>query len=396
MSLLERCKDFTEAKQVMAMGVYPYFTEISSQQDTEVIISGKKVLMLGSNSYLGLTVHPKVKEAAIKAVEKYGTGNAGSRFLNGSLDLHRKLEEKLAEFVNKESAMVFSTGFQSNLGCIPTITRRGDYIILDKADHASIIDAATLSQACVRSYKHNDMEHLERHLKLIRDKFPSAGVLVVVDGVFSMDGDLVNLPEVVRLCEKYDAAIMVDDAHGIGVVGNGGRGTASHFGLDDKVDIIMGTFSKSLASLGGFIAADEEVIHYLKHFARPFIFSASIPPASAAATLAALEVMQEEPELIDRLWENTRHIHEGFKEMGYDTGVSETPIIPLHIGEAMTVFKMRKMLLDEGVFVNPVVPPAVPEGDCLIRVSLMATHTPEQIDFALEKFYKVGKALGVI
>ncbi|WP_035587443.1 aminotransferase class I/II-fold pyridoxal phosphate-dependent enzyme [Hippea jasoniae] len=393
MDLFEKCYKFKAAEELRAVGLYPYFQPISSEQDTEVIINGKKVLMLGSNSYLGLTVHPKVKEAAIKAIEKYGTGCAGSRFLNGTLDLHEELEERLADFVNKEDALLFSTGFQANLGAIAGLVQKGEYVILDKSDHASIVDGSRLSFGTVKRFLHNDMDSLKKVLESLE---LDAGKLIVVDGVYSMDGDIANLPEMVKLKKQYNARLMVDDAHSFGVLGKNGRGTANHFGLEDEVDVIMGTFSKSFASLGGFLAADKEVIDYLRHFARSVIFSASITPASTAAVLAALDIMENEPELIDKLWANTDRMRKGVQQMGYDTGTSCTPIIPLIIGDDDKVLKMRRMLLDEGVFVNPVVSPAVPPNKTLIRLSLMASHTFEQIDFALEKLYKVGKAVGVI
>ena len=392
MDLYDKCKNFTQAKEVAAMGYYPYFRVISSEQDTEVIVNGKKTLMFGSNSYLGLTNHPKVKEAAINAIKKYGTGCAGSRFLNGTLDIHIELEEKLADLVGMDAALAYSTGFQANLGVLSTIVGRGEYFLTDKLDHASIIDGCRLSFGKMLRFNHNDMNDLERLLKNVKD----SPKLIVVDGIFSMEGDIVNLPEICKLAEKYNAQVMVDDAHSIGVLGKNGSGTSNHFGLTDKVDIIMGTFSKSLASIGGFIAGNEVLMHYLKHFSRPLIFSASLPPASAASVIAAIEIMKSEPERIDRLWEITRKMQKGFKEMGYDIGVSNTPIIPLHVGEMMTAFKMWKMLADEGIFINPVIPPAVPQNDCLIRTSFMATHTDKQIEFALDKFEEVGKKLEII
>ncbi len=393
MDLFDKCYSFKTAEETRKAGLYPYFQPISSEQDTEVIINGRKVLMLGSNSYLGLTVHPKVKEAAKRAIDKYGTACAGSRFLNGTLDIHEELEERLAAFVNKEDAILFSTGFQANLGAIAGLVGKGEYVILDKSDHASIVDGSRLSYGTVKRFLHNDMESLEKVLSSLE---LDAGKLIVVDGVYSMDGDIANLPEMVRLKKKYNARLMVDDAHSFGVLGKNGRGTANHFGLEDEVDIIMGTFSKSFASLGGFIAADKRVIDYLRHFARSLIFSASITPASTAAVLAALDIMENEPELIEKLWTNTERMRKGVQEMGYDTGTSCTPIIPLIIGDDEKVLKMRRMLFDEGLFVNPVVSPAVPPNKALIRLSLMATHTFEQIDFALDKLYKVGKELGVI
>ena len=393
MDLFDKCKNFTAARELEQVGLYPYFQPISSEQDTEVIINNKKVLMLGSNSYLGLTVHPQVKKAAIDAIEKYGTGCAGSRFLNGTLDIHEELEERLAAFVNKEKALLFSTGFQANLGAIAGLMNKGEYVILDKSDHASIVDGTRLSYGEVKRFIHNDMASLERVLSSIDIDIPK---FIVVDGIYSMDGDIANLPEIVRLKKKYNARVMVDDAHSFGVLGKNGRGTANYFSLEDETDVIMGTFSKSFASLGGFIASDSYVIDYLRHYARSLIFSASITPSSTAAVLASLDIMENEPELIDKLWANTERMRKGVQDMGYDTGTSCTPIIPLIIGDNDKVLKMRRMLFDEGLFVNPVVSPAVPPNQTLVRLSLMASHTFKQIDFALEKLYEVGKALEVI
>jgi 8-amino-7-oxononanoate synthase len=380
-------------QKIMAAGIYPYFRVIESDQDTEVLINGKKVLMFGSNSYLGLTCHPKVKAAAKKAIDKYGTGCAGSRFLNGTLDIHIELEEKLAQLVNKEAALCYSTGFQVNQGVISCIAGRNDYVILDELDHASIIEGSRLTFARVLKFAHNNMHDLERKLKHCdRDKIK----LIVVDGIFSMEGDIANLPEIVRLAEKYQASIMVDDAHSLGVLGKNGSGTASHFGLTDKVDLIMGTFSKSMASLGGFIAADKEVINYIKHNSRSLIFSASMTPSSTATVLAAIEIMESEPERIKHLWDLTKYAREGFNAMGFDTGKTESPIIPLFIRDDMKALHMTRMLLNEGIFVNPVVSPAVPKEDCLIRFSLMATHTFSQVDTAIEKISSVANQLGIL
>lgn len=392
MSLYDKCKKFTEAREVEKLGYYPYFRVIQSEQDTEVIVNGKRTLMLGSNSYLGLTNHPKVKEAAIEATKKYGTGCAGSRFLNGTLDVHIELEEKLAEFVGKDSCLVYATGFQANLGILATIVRKGEFLIVDKLDHASIIDGCRLSFGKMIRFNHNDMDDLERVLQETQDK----NKLIVVDGIFSMEGDIANLPQICELAKKYGAEVMVDDAHAIGVIGKEGSGTASHFNLTEETDIIMGTFSKSLASVGGFIAGNGLLMHYLKHFSRTLIFSASLPPASAASVSAALDIIKSEPERREKLWHNTYKMQKGFKEMGYDIGLSETPIIPLHVGDMMVAFKMWKMLAEEGIFINPIVPPAVPPNDCLIRTSFMATHTEKQLDFALDKFEKVGKKLKII
>ncbi|MCX6281076.1 MAG: aminotransferase class I/II-fold pyridoxal phosphate-dependent enzyme [Bacteroidetes bacterium] len=394
MRILQRkFSHYTDPQKVERMGIYPFFRMIESDQDTVVTIGGKKVLMFGSNSYMGLTNHPAIKEAAIKATEKYGTGCAGSRFLNGTLDIHVELENKLAEYVKKDAALCFSTGFQVNLGVIPTVTGRNDYLLIDELDHASIIEATRLSFAKVIKYRHNDMQSLERILKRCE---PGRVKLIVVDGIFSMDGDIAKLPEIVKLADKYGASVMVDDAHAIGVIGEHGSGTASHFGLTKKVDLIMGTFSKSLAALGGFIASDFETINYIKHHSRTLIFSASMTPASAAAVLAALEILKSEPERIKNLWDLTWYALDGFKRLGFDTGLSHTPIIPLYIRDNIKTLTLTKMLLDEGVFINPVVSPAVSKDNTLIRFSLMATHTKEQIDTALEKFQRVGKKLRII
>ena len=394
MRILQRkTSHYTEPQKVTKMGIYPFFREIQSDQDTVVTIKGKKVLMFGSNSYMGLTNHPKIKEAAIKAIEKYGSGCAGSRFLNGTLDIHIELEKKLAEYVNKDATLVFSTGFQVNLGVIPTVTGRNDYILIDELDHASIIEATRLSFAKVLKFRHNDMSSLEKVLKKCE---PNRIKLIVVDGIFSMDGDIADLPGIVKLAEKYEATVMVDDAHSIGVIGEHGSGTASHFGLTDKVDLIMGTFSKSLASLGGFIASDFDTINYIKHQSRTLIFSASMTPASAASVLAALEIIKSEPERIKNLWEITNYAIDNFRRLGFDIGSTETPIIPLYIRDNMKTLMLTKMLLDEGVFVNPVVAPAVDKDSTLIRFSLMATHTKDQVDTALEKIEKIGKKLKII
>jgi 8-amino-7-oxononanoate synthase len=392
LDLFEKCTKYTAAKEVMAAGFYPYFRVVESEQNPEVIVEGKKMIMLGSNNYLGLTSHPKVKEAAIEAVKKYGSGCAGSRFLNGTLDIHVQLEEKLAKFFRKENALTFSTGYQTNLGIISSIAGKDDVVVIDKLDHASIIDACRLSYADVKKFKHNDMKSLEFILSECGDR----GKLVVIDGVYSMEGDIAPLPEIVKVCKKYGARIMVDDAHGVGVLGKTGRGTAEHFGLEKDVDIIMGTYSKSMASIGGFVAASEDVIHYIKHTSRPLIFSASPPPASVASVIAALDVIDREPERRERLWHNTNKMMKAFKKMGYDTGTSETPIIPLLMGEMERAFMMWKILSDEGVFVNPVAPPATPPGRCLIRTSYMATHTDEQLDRVLVIMEQAGKKLGVI
>jgi len=391
--LFEKCIRFTEAREAMAAGYYPYFTPIESTEGTEVVIRGKRLIMVGSNNYLGLTTHPKVKEAAIKAIEKYGTGCTGSRFLNGTLDLHEELEEKLARFMRKDAALVFSTGFQTNQGTISTIVGKDDVVIIDKSDHASIVDACRLAFGQMKRFKHNDMEDLE---KILASSDNDSGRLVVVDGVFSMEGDIANLPEIIRLSKEYKSRVMVDDAHSIGVLGENGRGTAEHFGLEDDVDIIMGTFSKSFASIGGFIVADEDVIHYIKHHSRALIFSASMPPPAVATVIAALDIIENEPERRRRLWENTERMRKGFKEMGYDTGESQTPIIPIIIGERMKTFQVWRELFKEGIFVNPAISPSVPPGRDLLRTSYMATHTTAELDRVLEVFEKVGRRMGII
>ncbi len=391
--LFSKLKKFAELRSLVPPEVYPYFRPISSAQDTEVIIAGRKVLMLGSNSYLGLTNHPEIKEAVAAAVAKYGSGCAGSRFLNGTLDLHLALEEELARFVGKEAALLYSTGFQANFGTIGCMVERGEYVLADKEDHASIVDGCLLSFGKFIRFDHNDMASLAHRLEALK---PESGKLIVVDGVFSMSGDITPLPQVVELAEKHRAAVMVDDAHGIGVLGNGGSGTADHFGLTDRVQIIMGTFSKSLASLGGFIAADAAIIDFLKHNARSLIFSASMTPANAAAVSAALKIIEREPARIERLWRNTRMMKQGLQSLGFNTGDSQTPIIPVFCYEDQKAFIMTMQLQKEGVFVNPVISPAVPPNMALIRVSLMASHTEEQINFGLEKIAKVGREIGLI
>lgn len=379
-------------RKAMDLGLYPYFRTIESEQDTVVKINGKDVLMFGSNSYLGLTIHPKLKEATKQAVDKYGSGCAGSRFLNGTLDLHIELEEKLAKFVGMEGALVFSTGYQVNLGVVSSLLGRHDYLILDEYDHACIIDGARLSFAKVLKYKHNDMESLEKVLKKCD---PDKIKLIVSDGVFSMEGDICKLPEMSQLAKKYDANIMIDDAHSLGVLGKNGRGTADHFGLTDDVDLIMGTFSKSLASIGGFIASDSHTINYLKHNARSLIFSASIAPANAASVVAALDLMESEPERIKKLWDNTHHALDLLKKAGFETGHTETPIIPIYVRDDFKTFMLTKRLLEEGVFVNPVVSPAVPSSSSLIRYSLMATHTFAQIEESVDKITKIAYEVGI-
>ena len=390
--LQEKLAKYDAPQRAMAMGIYPYFREIQSDQDTEVLISGKKVLMFGSNAYLGLTNHPKVKEAAIEAIKKYGTGCAGSRFLNGTLDLHLQLEKRLAEFVGKEDAIVYSTGFQVNLGVVSCITGREDYILWDELDHASIIEGHRLSFSTKLKFKHNDMDSLEKQLQKCE---PDKVKLIVIDGVFSMEGDVAKLPEIVALAKKYNASVMVDEAHGIGVFGDHGRGTCNHFGVTNDVDLIMGTFSKSFASIGGFIASDEPVINYLRHHSRSYIFSASNTPAATAAA-NALDIMLSEPERIQHLWDLTHYALDGFRNMGCEIGHTSTPIIPLFIRDNDLTFLIVKELFEAGIFVNPVVAPAVASEDTLIRFSLMATHTKEQLDYALETIHKVFKSHGLV
>ena len=394
MKLLQaKLSQYQEPQKAKALGIYPYFRMIESEQDTEVYIGGKKVLMFGSNSYMGLTNHPKVKEAAIAAIKKYGTGCAGSPFLNGTLDIHKELEARLAAFVGKEDAMIYSTGFEVNLGVVSCVTGREDYVLLDEQDHASIIEGRRLSFSTAYKYKHNDMESLETQLQKCA---PDKVKLIVTDGVFSMEGDVANLPEIVRLAKKYDATIMVDEAHGIGVFGKQGRGTCNHFGVSDDVDLIMGTFSKSFASLGGFIACDKSITNYLRHHSRSYIFTASITPASTAAANAALDIMINEPERQQHLWDLTHYALEGFRSMGCEIGNTSTPIIPLFIRDNNKTFAITRDLMNEGIFVNPVVSPAVASHDTLIRFSLMATHTKEQVTIALEKIHKIFRSYGLV
>ncbi len=392
MDIFEKCFNFTAAKQAIKEGYYPYFIPLTENEGTEVVYRGHRLIMCGSNNYLGLTTHPEVREAACQAVERYGTSCTGSRFLNGTLEMHEALECELAQWVGKEAALVFSTGMQVNLGAVSALVGRGDYVILDKDDHASIVDGARLSFGDIQRYRHNDMEHLERVLSSLPE---ASGKLVVVDGLFSMEGDLAPLPELIPLAKKYGARVMVDDAHAMGVLG-GGRGTAAHFGMTDEVDLIMSTFSKSFASLGGFVAGSEEVVHYIKHSARSMIFSASIPPANAAAALAALKVMRQEPERIQRVNDIGEKMRSGFKSLGFNIGRSVTPVIPIIIGDDQLTFATWRLLFENGVFVNPVISPAVSQGHQLLRTSYMATHTDEQLDRVLETFEKVGKQVGLI
>lgn len=391
--LQQKLSRYTTPQEVKAKGVYPYFREISSDQDTMVTMEGKRILMLGSNSYLGLTNHPKIKEAAKAAIDKYGTGCAGSPFLNGTLDIHHKLEGILADFLGKDGVMLFSAGFQANSGVIPCITGRNDYVIFDEMDHASIIEGKRLTFANTLKYRHNDMKDLERVLQ----RCPlDAAKLVVTDGVFSMEGDVAKMPEMQVLCDKYQATLMVDEAHGLGVFGREGRGVTDHFNLLDKTELIMGTFSKSLASIGGFIAADKDTINWMRHNVRPYIFTASIPPSATASVIAAIEIMRSEPERQENLWKVANYALKSFRDAGFEIGNTETPIIPLYVRDNEKTFMVTKMLLDEGVFVNPVISPAVPPEDTLIRLAWMATHTIEQVDFAVEKTVKCFKKLGLL
>lgn len=394
MKLLQaKLAKYTAPQEAKAAGVYPYFRAISSEQDPEVTIDGKKVLMFGSNCYSGLVNDPRIKEAAIEAIRKYGTGCAGSPFLNGTLDLHKKLEQRLAEYIGKEDVMIYSTGFGVNLGVVSCVTGREDYILWDEQDHASIIEGRRLSFSQQLKYKHNDMASLEKQLQRCE---PDKVKLIVTDGVFSMEGDVANIPEIVRLAKKYDASVMVDEAHSIGVFGEGGRGTVNHFGLTKDVDLIMGTFSKSFASLGGFIATDKEVTNFLRHHSRSYIFTASITPASTAAALKAIDIMIAEPERQQHLWDLTNYALEGFRSMGFEIGNTSTPIIPLFIRDDFKTFAITHDLLEEGVFVNPVVSPAVAPQDTLIRFSLMATHTKEQVTTGLEKIQKVFRKYNLV
>ncbi len=390
--LFDKCKNFTKAREIQEAGLYPYFKPISESEDTVVTIEGKPRIMMGSNNYLGLTHHPKVLEASRNALERYGSGCTGSRFLNGTLDLHEQLEARLADFFGKDGALVLSTGYQANLGLISCLVGRGDVVLIDKLDHASIVDGAKMSYGQTERFAHGNLAKLERLL----EKHTDRGLLVLVDGVFSMEGDIADLPALYALTQRYGAALAVDDAHAVGVLGPKGDGTAAHFDMVDEIDIIVGTFSKSLASIGGFIAGSNEVIHYLKHHARPLIFSAALPPANTAGVIAAHEVMIREPERRDMLWANTLRLQEGMKSLGFEIGPSETPIVPVLIGTMENTFRFWRKLFEAGVFTNPVVPPAVPPSECRLRTSLMATHTNDQIDYALETFAKLRKEAGII
>lgn len=394
MKLLQaKLAQYTAPQQAMAAGVYPYFREISSEQEPEVLIDGKKVLMFGSNCYSGLVADPRIKEAAIEATKKYGTGCAGSPFLNGTLDIHKQLERRIAEYIGKEDVMIYSTGFEVNLGVVSCLTGREDYILWDEQDHASIIEGRRLSFSTALKYKHNDMASLEKQLQKCD---PDKVKLIVTDSVFSMEGDVANVPEIVKLAKKYNASVMVDEAHGIGVFGKGGRGVCNHFGVTDDVDLVMGTFSKSFASLGGFIATDKEITNFLRHHSRSYIFTASITPASTAAALKAIDIMESEPERQEHLWEITNFALDGFRNMGCEIGNTSTPIIPLFIRDDYKTYHVVRDLFDEGLFVNPVVSPAVAPQDTLIRFSLMSTHSKAQVEYALDKIQKVFRKYALI
>jgi 8-amino-7-oxononanoate synthase len=392
MDIFAKCGQFTAARDAKAAGIYPYFVPLDETEGTEVTVDGRRIIMIGSNNYLGLTTHPKVRQASKDAIDRYGTSCTGSRFLNGTLRLHQELEERLAAFVGKEAALVFSTGMQVNLGVISALVGQGDYVIVDKENHASIVDGCRLSLGEMRRYRHADLDHLETILKKVPD---GAGRLVVVDGVFSMGGDIVDLPAVVDVCRRYGARLYVDDAHSLGVLGDG-RGTAAHFDLTGEVDLIMGTFSKSFASIGGFIAGDADILHYVQHHARSLIFSASLPAHNVMAVMAALEIMETEPEHVERLWRNGRKMLRGLEELGFNTGNTETPIIPIIIGQNDPTFLTWKLLFERGLYTNPVVSPAVPQGHALLRTSYMATHTDEQLDCALDILATTGRQLGLI
>lgn len=392
MDLFEKCRNYTAARDAIERGVYPYFIPLNENEGTEVVFQGHRLIMCGSNNYLGLTTHPKVREAAIEATKRYGTSCTGSRFLNGTLAMHEQLEGELAAWVGKEATLVFSTGMQTNLGTVSALVGRDDVVILDKEDHASIVDGARLGYGKIERYRHNDLDHLEKVLKSIPE---TAGALLVVDGLYSMEGDLAPVPELAKLAKKYGVRFMVDDAHGMGVLGKG-HGTVAHFNATEDVDLIMSTFSKSFASLGGFISGDALTVDYIKHNARSLIFSASIPPANTAAALAALHVMQDEPERCQRVLDVAEYMRKGYKSLGFDIGKSETPVVPIIIGDDELTFKFWKLLFDSGVFVNPVVSPAVSQGHQLLRTSYMATHTDAQMDEVLSVFERVGKEIGII
>src|SRR5438128_23031 len=392
-ALFDKCKNFTRADEVRAAGLYAWFKPISQSEDTVVVIEGKPRIMMGSNNYLGLTHHPEVLAAAKEALDEFGSGCTGSRFLNGTLELHCRLEAELAEFFGKEACLVFSTGYQANLGVISGLVGRGDVVFLDKLDHASIVDGAKMSYGDTVRFNHGDLGNLERKLQHVP---AGTGIMIIVDGVYSMEGDIADVPNLLKIAQKFGAALAIDDAHAVGVLGPRGDGTAAHYGLTDEVDLIVGTFSKSLASIGGFAAGSESVIHFLKHNSRPLIFTAALPPANTAGVLAALHILQREPERRECLWQNTRRLQNGLRAIGFHIGATETPIVPVLIGPLEKTFLFWRKLFEAGVFTNPVVPPAVPPSQCRLRTSLMATHKPQQIDHALEVFARLGKELGVI
>lgn len=396
MDLFEKCYSFTRADEVKEAGLYPYFHPIEENEGPVVTVEGKKMIMAGSNNYLGLTANEKVKEAAIKAIEKYGTGCSGSRYLTGTLDLHIELEKRLAKFLNFESVLLFSTGYQTSLGVISTLVQKGDYIISDKENHACIVNGALMAKGAFaefKRYKHNDMEDLESVLKNIPEK---AGKLVVSDGVFSVTGEIVNLPDMIKVAHKYGARVLVDDAHAVGVIGVGGRGTASYYNLEQETDLVMGTFSKTFASLGGFVAGPERVINYLKHMSPAIIFSASPTPASCAAALAALDILEQQPELVDRLRANAKYASDGFEQAGFTVIPSKTAIVPVIVGEVERAFITWRKLFDKGIFVNAFIPPGVPPNMSMMRTSYMASHEKEHLDTIIEKFIEVGKEIGLI
>jgi len=390
--IFDKASSFTQAKEAIELGIYPYFRALSDSEGTTATFEGKEVVMIGSNNYLGLTTDPRVRAAAKDALERYGTSVTGSRFLNGTLELHLELDRRLANFIGKEAALVFSTGYQTNVGTISALVGKGDYVIIDKDAHACIVDGCMLSRGEMKRFRHNDISSLER---VLAELPAEAGKLVIVDGVYSMGGDVAPLPEIVAVCKRYGARIMVDDAHGIGVTGKG-RGTAAHFGLTDQVDLIMGTFSKSFASIGGFIAGSKDVVHYIQHHARALIFSAALPAPAAAAALAALDIMEKEPERVARLWENADYMREGLRDIGYDIGQSNSPIIPVIIRDQFRTILAWRALIDEGVYTNPVIPPGVPPNMSLLRTSYMATHTREHLDRALTAFRAIGERLDLL
>ncbi|MEJ2634974.1 MAG: aminotransferase class I/II-fold pyridoxal phosphate-dependent enzyme [Calditrichia bacterium] len=398
MDIFDKCMNFTRAKEAIEQGIYPYFKPIRENHGPRVVMDGQEIIMIGSNNYLGLTMDPRVQEAAIKAIEKYGTSCSGSRFLNGTLELHEELENKLANFIHKEAALCFSTGYQTNLGAISTLISKEDYIITDKTNHASIFDgifmAAGLNMgANIKRFKHNDMTDLERVLSRMDIEIPK---IIITDGVFSMEGDVVRLPQLVELAKKYKARVYVDDAHGLGILGKTGRGTQEHYDIWDDVDLVMCTFSKSFASLGGFIAGKTEVIHYIKHHSRPLIFSASMPPANIASVLKSLEIIQNEPEIVHRLQDTGKKMIREYQALGFDTGDSQTPIVPIIIGDDVKTFQFWRMLFEAGVYANPVISPAVPPDKALMRTSYMATHSDNDLDIVLDTFKKIGKRMGII